>query len=64
MDRGDLKPGDICPCCGQKIRGYTTSEKRRAASLAALAARESSVGGRTGASAEGKIPALPDASSG
>ncbi len=41
----ELKPGDICPTCGQKIRSYTTSEKRKEASLAALAARKSK-GGR------------------
>ena len=28
----DLKPGDICPTCGQKIRTYTTSQKRKEAS--------------------------------
>lgn len=41
----DLKPGEICPYCGQKKRKYTTSPKRKAASLAALAARKSK-GGR------------------
>ena len=41
----ELKPGDVCPTCGQKIRKYTTSPKSRAASLAALAARKSK-GGR------------------
>lgn len=43
--KNELKPGDICPTCGQKIRQYTTSEKRKKASLAALAARKSK-GGR------------------
>lgn len=41
----ELKPGDVCPTCGQKIRKYTTSKKRKDASLAALAARKSK-GGR------------------
>ena len=41
----ELHPGDICPTCGQKIRTYTTSQKRKEASLAALAARKSK-GGR------------------
>ena len=39
----DLKPGEICPYCGQRKRA--TSEKRRETSLAALAARKSK-GGR------------------
>lgn len=55
MDRSDLKPGDICPCCGQKIRGYTTSEKRRAASLAALAARKSKGGRPKGSKNKPKV---------
>ena len=28
----NLQPGDVCPTCGQKIRTYTTSQKRKEAS--------------------------------
>ena len=37
----ELKPGDICPTCGQKIRTYTTSAKRKEASQ-----RAGKLGGR------------------
>ena len=41
-----LEPGETCPYCGQTRRkSYTTSEARKAASLAALAQRKSK-GGR------------------
>lgn len=48
MEKKDLKPGDICPCCGQKIRKYTVSEKARKANAERVrkAVAEGKKGGR------------------
>lgn len=46
IERHELKPGEVCPYCGQKKRGgYNRSEAARAASLANLAKRTNK-GGR------------------
>lgn len=46
MEKINLEGLEYCPTCGHKLKhNYTTSEKRKAASLAALAQRKSK-GGR------------------